>query len=58
MPSGPHPGTQPKENRMKTSIKIRAVALVASVVLTFTLVHEVAEYAYPEAAVVLASAEA
>ena len=44
---------------MKSSIKIRAVALVASVVLTFTLVHEVAEYAYPEAAaVLLASAEA
>jgi hypothetical protein len=42
---------------MKTSIKTRAVALVASILLTFGAIDLMAGYAYPVApAVLLASA--
>ena len=42
---------------MSTSIKTRAAALVASIIVTFSIVFMVAEYAYPEpAAVPVASA--
>lgn len=42
---------------MNTSIKTRAAALVASILVTFATVYMVAEYAYPEApATQLASA--
>lgn len=43
---------------MNTSIKIRAAALVASILFTFGTVYLTARYAYPEApTVLLASAE-
>jgi len=42
---------------MNTSIKTRAAALVASILVTFATVYMVAEYAHPEApATQLASA--
>jgi archaellum component FlaF (FlaF/FlaG flagellin family) len=42
---------------MNTSIKTRAAALVASILVTFASVYVVADYAYPEApASLLASA--
>jgi hypothetical protein len=42
---------------MNTSIKTRAAALVASILVTFTTVWLVADYAYPETpATLLASA--
>jgi hypothetical protein len=43
---------------MKTSVKTRIVALVASIFVTFGTVYLAAEYAYPEAhpVVLLASA--
>jgi hypothetical protein len=42
---------------MNTSIKIRAAAFVASILVTFTTVYLVADYAYPEGpSVLLASA--
>jgi hypothetical protein len=34
---------------MNTSIKTRAAALLAAIVVTFTGVYVVADYAYPEA---------
>lgn len=41
---------------MNTSIKTRAAALVASIIVTLVSVYTVADYAYPEApAVMLAS---
>lgn len=33
---------------MKTSLKTRCAALVASMLVTFTLVHLIANYALPE----------
>jgi hypothetical protein len=42
---------------MNTSIKVRATALVASILVTFGTIWVVAEYAYPDApTTVLASA--
>lgn len=42
---------------MKTSIKTRIAALVASILITFATIYTVAGYAYPEApAVLIASA--
>jgi hypothetical protein len=47
----------PKEKLMNTSNKARAAALVASLLITLTMVLVVADYAYPEApAVLMASA--
>ena len=42
---------------MKTSLKIRAAALFASILMTFAMVHLIADYALPpEPAVDLAQA--
>jgi hypothetical protein len=38
---------------MKTKLETRVVAFVAACLVTFTVVHQVADYAYPEAAPVL-----
>lgn len=38
---------------MNTSIMTRAAALVASILVTFAMVYAVADYALPEAPVVL-----
>jgi hypothetical protein len=52
-----NPLALPKENLMKTSFKARAAALVASTLVTFLLVSEIAAHALPqERAVVMASA--
>jgi hypothetical protein len=57
IPSTTHLGAHLKESQMNPSIKSRAAALVASVLVTFATVYTMAEYAYPEApATQLASA--
>ena len=52
------PPFNPLEKRMKTSVKARIAALAASALVTLLLVAEVADYAIPQATVLLVASSA
>jgi hypothetical protein len=53
-----HHGAHLKEDLMNTSLKTRATALVAAIVVTFGTIDLIAHYAYPTAPAVLVASTA